>query len=136
MGWLIFLGDFMISAAHAQAATLTQGGIEGVLTSMMPIILIFGVLYFFMIRPQNKRHREHKAMVDALKRGDQVVVSGSILGKISKITSDSEVQVEIAEATEITVLRHAITQVVNKPAPQGDKTLEPVAKRLQGRKKA
>ena len=81
--------------------------------SLLPLVLMFVVLYFIMIRPQMKRQKEHKAMLDALAKGDEVVVGGGVVGRISKL-GDSLVYVEIAEGVEIQVQRPSIVQVLPK----------------------
>jgi preprotein translocase subunit YajC len=83
------------------------------LWSMMPIILMFIVLYFMMIRPQMKRAKEMKAMIDSLQKGDEVVAAGGVVGKISKI-SDSYITLQIADNVEIRVQRPAVQLVVPK----------------------
>ena len=98
-----------ITEAWAQAAA--PGGAD--LMSMLPIILMFVVLYFVMIRPQMKRAKEHKAMVDALQKGDEVVTAGGIVGKISKI-SENYISLHIAENVEIQVQRSAVQTVLPK----------------------
>lgn len=127
----------MISVAHAQAAG-PFGGADGLLGSLLPIFLIFAVIYFFMIRPQSKRQKEHKAMVEALQKGDKVITSGGIVGKVTKVIDNNEIVIEIAKDTEVTVLRYAITQVLNKKVPngsEGEKKEESVAKRAKASKK-
>ena len=81
--------------------------------SLLPLVLMFVVLYFIMIRPQMKRQKEHKAMLDALAKGDEVVVGGGVIGRISKL-GDSLVHVEVANGVEIQVQRPAIVQVLPK----------------------
>ncbi|KCV83453.1 preprotein translocase subunit [Actibacterium atlanticum] len=98
--------------AYAQAA---GGG--SALTSFVPLILIFVIMYFLMIRPQQKKMKEHKAMVEALRRGDQIVTQGGVIGKVSKVKDDNEVEVEIAEGVKVRVVRATITQVLNKTEP-------------------
>ena len=100
-----------ISVAHAQ--TPAAGGPESTLLSLLPLVLMFVVLYFIMIRPQMKRQKEHKAMLDALAKGDEVVVGGGVIGRISKL-GDSLVHVEVAEGVEIQVQRPSIVQVLPK----------------------
>ena len=80
---------------------------------MLPILLMFVVLYFVMIRPQMKRQKEHKAMVEALAKGDEVIIAGGVLGKISKM-GDSYLHVEIANGVEIQVQRASVVQVLPK----------------------
>lgn len=105
-----------ISEAFAQAAPAATGGTEslfGSIGSMLPLILMFVVLYFVMIRPQMKRQKEHKAMIDALAKGDEVIIGGGLLGKITKL-SDSFVHVEVASGVEVQVQRPSVLQVLPK----------------------
>lgn len=103
---------FLISDAYAQTAP-AAGGAAGGLMSFLPIILMFVVLWFIMIRPQMKRQKETKAMLEALAKGDEVVTAGGILGKVAKVT-EQFVVVEIAANTEITVQKSAVTTVLPK----------------------
>lgn len=99
-----------ISQAWAQAAGGPQGGgIE----SMLLIVLMFGVLYFLMIRPQMKRAKEHKAMIEALAKGDEVVSGGGILGRVTKL-NDGYVTLEVAQGVEMTLQRSAVQVVLPK----------------------
>ncbi len=100
-----------ISNAYAQTAGAT--GMEGNLMSFLPIVMMFVVLYFLMIRPQMKRQKEQKAMMDGLKKGDEVITSGGLLGKITKVT-DNYVNVEIAANTEVVVQKSAVTMLLPK----------------------
>ncbi|OUD10654.1 preprotein translocase subunit YajC [Marivivens niveibacter] len=84
---------------------------------IVPFILIFGIMYFLLIRPQQKKVKEHQEMVAALRRGDQVVTQGGVIGKVSKVKDDNEVEVEIAAGVSVRVVRSTITQVVNKTEP-------------------
>ena len=99
--------------AYAQAA----GGAGGAVTSFLPLILIFAIMYFLLIRPQQKKMKEHKAMVEALRRGDQVVTQGGIIGKVSKVKEGDEVEVEIAEGVKVRVVQATISQVLSKTEP-------------------
>ena len=83
----------------------------------IPLILIFVIMYFLLIRPQQKKMKEHKAMVEALRRGDQVVTQGGIIGKVSKVKEDGEVEVEIAEGVKVRVVQATISQVLSKTEP-------------------
>ncbi|OON60314.1 preprotein translocase subunit YajC [Massilia sp. KIM] len=102
-----------ISNAYAQTATAADPGLMGSLTTFLPLILMFVVMYFLMIRPQQKRQRELKAMMDALTKGDEVVTAGGIVGRVSKVT-DSYVTLEVAPGTEITVQKNAVTTLLPK----------------------
>jgi len=101
----------LISNAFAQTAG--AGGAAGGLMSFLPIILMFAVLWFIMIRPQMKRQKEAKAMLEALAKNDEVVTAGGILGKVTKVT-EQYVSLEIAAGTEVTVQKNAVTTVLPK----------------------
>jgi preprotein translocase subunit YajC len=98
--------------AFAQAA----GGAGGQLVGFVPIILIFIIMYMLMIRPQQKKVKEHRAMVEALRRGDQVVTAGGLIGKVSKV-ADGEIEVELAPNVKVKVVRDTIARVVSKTEP-------------------
>jgi len=100
-----------ISSAYAQAAT--GGSTQDTLMGLLPLVLMFVVLYFVMIRPQMKRQKEHKAMVEALAKGDEVVTAGGFLGKVSKI-GETYIGVELAAGVEVQMQRSAVTQVLPK----------------------
>ena len=101
----------LISNAFAQGTT--SGGAESSLMSFLPLILMFAVLYFIMIRPQMKRQKEHRSMLSAMAKGDEVVTTGGVVGKVTKV-SDAYVGVEIAEGTEIVVQKAAVTTILPK----------------------
>ncbi len=101
-----------ISSAYAQTAA-AGGDMQSSLMSMLPLVLMFAVLYFVMIRPQMKRQKEARAMVEALAKGDEVVTAGGMLGRISKI-GDTYLGVEIAQGVEVQVQRSAVSQVLPK----------------------
>jgi preprotein translocase subunit YajC len=102
--------DFLISSAWAQAA---GGAQPSALVQLLPLILIFVVFYFLLIRPQAKRAKEHKAMVAALAAGDEVVTSGGILGKVTE-AGEQFLTVEIAEGVRVRVQRHTVSSVLPK----------------------
>jgi preprotein translocase subunit YajC len=110
-------GEFtvFISSAYAQSAPAAVGGSDlgSSLISMLPLVLMFVVLYFVMIRPQMKRQKELKAMLDALAKSDEVVTSGGILGKIAHI-SDSQIGLEIGNGVTVQLQRSAVVQVLPK----------------------
>ncbi|MEL6960231.1 MAG: preprotein translocase subunit YajC [Pseudomonadota bacterium] len=83
----------------------------------IPLLLIFLIMYFLLIRPQQKKLREHQAMVAALRRGDQVVTQGGLIGKVSKVKDDNEIEVELATDVKVRVVRSTIAQVLNKTEP-------------------
>ena len=98
-----------ISSAYAQGSV--PGGSD--LMTFLPMIAIFVVFYFLLIRPQQKKAKEAKAMLEALQKGDEVVTAGGLLGKVSKLT-DQYATIEIAPNTEITVQRQAVSQLLPK----------------------
>ena len=105
-----------ISSAFAQtapAAASAGGDMQSSLMSMLPLLLMFVVLYFVMIRPQMKKQKEHKAMIDALAKGDEIVTAGGFLGKVSKL-GDGYLNVEIANGVEVQMQRSAVIQVLPK----------------------
>lgn len=87
------------------------------LGQFLPLILIFAIMYFLLIRPQQKKVKEHQAMVDALRRGDQVVTQGGLIGKVTKVKEDNEIEVELAENVKVRVVKTTIAQVVSKTEP-------------------
>lgn len=110
----------MTGFAYAQAAQDTFGMLNSLL---IPTMLIIGIMYFLMIRPQQKRLKDHQAMVAGVRRGDTVVTSGGIIGKVAKV-DDQELQVEIAEGVKIKILRSTISEVRGK----GEAATSPKAK--------
>ncbi len=104
-----------ISSAFAQTAPAAAAGgdMQSSLMSMLPLVLMFVVLYFVMIRPQMKKQKEHRAMIDALAKGDEVVTGGGLLGKVAKLT-ESTVGLEVAPGVEIQIQRSAVVQILPK----------------------
>ena len=100
----------LISPAYAQAAA---GDAQSSMLSLLPLVLMFVVLYFIMIRPQMKKQKEHKAMVEALAKGDEVVIAGGVLGRVAKL-GDSYLHVEVADNVELQVQRVSVVQVLPK----------------------
>ncbi len=101
-----------ISNAYAQAAA-PAGGTAGGLMSFLPIILMFVVLYFLMIRPQMKRQKEQKAMIEAIGKGDEVVTAGGMIGKVTKV-ADAYITLEVAAGTEILMHKASVTMLLPK----------------------
>lgn len=115
----------LISPAYAQAA----GGGQDMLLSLAPLVLIFVVFYFLLIRPQQKRMKEHKAMLGALRRGDRVVTGGGIIGTVARVPNDEEVVVDIADGVRVRVLRGTISSVLTRgPAEDSGSDAEKPAK--------
>ena len=104
-----------ISSAFAQTAPAAAAGgdMQSSLMSMLPLVLMFVVLYFVMIRPQMKKTKEHRAMIDALAKGDEVATAGGMLGKVTKL-GDSYVSLEVASGVELQIQRSAVVQVLPK----------------------
>ena len=118
----------LISTAQAQTAAPAAGAPPmssgDAFMSFLPLILIFVIFYFLLIRPQQKRMKEHQTMLDALKKGDPVVTGGGILGTITKVGPDDEVTVEIAENVRIRVLKGTITGKEPTPEEKAKRALE------------
>ena len=103
-----------VTPAYAQAA----GGAGGsAFAQFIPLILIFAIMYFLLIRPQQKKLKDHRAMVDAVRRGDQVITQGGIVGKVVKVKDDGEVEVEISEGVKVRVIKQTIATVLTKTEP-------------------
>ncbi|MDP1902551.1 MAG: preprotein translocase subunit YajC [Rubrivivax sp.] len=108
-----------ISQAFAQTAPAAAAGGDsmfgslGSLGQMLPLVLMFVVLYFIMIRPQMKKQKEHKAMIEAIAKGDEVVIAGGVLGRVAKM-GDSYIHVEVANGVELQVQRGSVVQVLPK----------------------
>ena len=104
-----------VTAAYAQTAG--AGGAGSLIGSMLPLVLIFAIMYFLLIRPQQKKVRDLKAMIEAVRRGDQVLTSGGIIGKVIKVGDDNVVEVEIAEGVKVKIVKSTISQVMSKTEP-------------------
>ena len=104
----------LVTPAYAQAA----GAAGPSLIAQLPFfIAIFAIFYFLLIRPQQKKLKEHQAMVEALRRGDQVVTAGGLVGKVTKVRDDGEVEVEVADGVTVRVIKHTIQTVRSKTEP-------------------
>ena len=104
-----------VTPAFAQAAAPAAG--MGALGQFVPLILIFAIMYFLMIRPQQKKAKQPKAMVEALRRGDDIIGQSGILGKVSKVNDDGTLEVEIASGVKVKMIKSAVAQVVSKTEP-------------------
>lgn len=103
-----------VTPAYAQAA----GGAGPSLIAQLPFfIAIFAIFYFLLIRPQQKKVKEHQAMIEAVRRGDQIVTQGGIVGKVTKVRDDGELEVEIAQGVNVRVLKHTVQAVRSKTEP-------------------
>ena len=106
----------LISTAYAQGV----GGLfdsSNAMVQFLPLVLIFVVFYFMLIRPQQKKQKDHRSMLDALRRGDRVVTGGGIIGTVNRVASPEEVEVDIAQGVRVRVLRSTISTVLAKPDP-------------------
>lgn len=103
----------LISPAYAQAAGGAAGGAD-LFTQFMPLLLIFVVFYFLLIRPQQQKMKKHKALLNSIRRGDRIVTGGGIIGSVTKVVSDTELQVEIADGVKVRVDRGMVSGVLAK----------------------
>ncbi|HEV8679896.1 MAG TPA: preprotein translocase subunit YajC [Stellaceae bacterium] len=106
----------LISPAYAQGTGVNGFMDQNTMVQFLPLVLIFVVFYFLLIRPQQKKQKDHRAMLDALRRGDRIVTGGGLFGTVSKV-SDNEVEVDIASGVRVRVLRSTIASVLAKPDP-------------------
>lgn len=114
---------FFISSAYAQgtaAAPAAASDTSSMIMQFLPFVLIFVVFYMLLLRPQQKRAREHRTKLDAIRRGDRVLLGGGIMGKVTKAGTD-ELEVEIAEGVRVNVMRGTIAEVFNKVDPAAPK---------------
>ncbi len=106
----------LISPAYAQAAAPAAGG--DMFMSLLPLILVFAIFYFLLIRPQQTKMKTHREMLENLKKGDQIVTAGGIVGKIARIEqSDNQLVVEIAPNVQVKVIRQTVADLLTKPVP-------------------
>ncbi|MDB9707187.1 preprotein translocase subunit YajC [Planktotalea frisia] len=89
----------------------------GALGQFVPLILIFAIMYFLLIRPQQKKLKDHQKMVEGLSRGDQVVTQGGLIGKVTKVKDNNEIEVEVADGVKVRVVQSTITSVINRTEP-------------------
>jgi preprotein translocase subunit YajC len=106
----------LFSPAYAQAAG-AAGSTGSILGGLMPLFLMIPIFYFLLIRPQQKKAKEHRAMMDALRRGDQIVTQGGIIAKVHKVNEDGTLEAEIADGVKVKMLKHTIVTVMNKTEP-------------------
>ena len=90
------------------------------IAQFVPLLLIFAIMYFLLIRPQQKKVKEHQAMVGAVRRGDQVVTQGGLIGKVTKVKEDNELEVEIADGVKVRVVQSTLADVRSKTEPAND----------------
>ena len=123
----------LISTAYAQSF----GGLfdsSNAMVQFLPLVLIFVVFYFLLIRPQQKKQKDHRSMLEALRRGDRVVTGGGIIGTVNRVTGNEEVEVDIAQGVRVRVLRSTISSVLAKPDPAAAR--EAANDRPAGRRRA
>lgn len=104
-----------INPAYAQAAG--DSGTASLLSSLVPFVLIFVIMWFMLIRPQQKKMKDHRALVEGLRRGDQVITAGGLIGKVTKVKDDGEIEVEISDGVKVRVVRSTVTGVLSKSEP-------------------
>jgi preprotein translocase subunit YajC len=109
----------IVTPAFAQGA---GGGGSDMLVSLLPFILIFVIMYFLILRPQQKRAKQHQEMVKNMRRGDSVVTSGGLFGKITKVVDENEIEVEITDGVRVRQMRSMIAEVRSKGEPVKDDT--------------
>ncbi len=108
----------LISTAYAQSG---GGGMLGGIEPLLPLVLIFVVFYFLLIRPQQKKAKAHRELLGNLRRGDRVVTNGGLVGKITRVPNDLELIVEIAEGVKVRIMRGMISELMSKPQPVREK---------------
>ena len=121
----------LISTAYAQGTGMFD---QNALIQFLPLILIFVVFYFLLIRPQQRKAKDHKTMLDALRRGDRIVTGGGIIGTVARVDSPEEITVDIADGVRVRVLRSTITSILAKPDPAAAR--EAAKQREEARAKA
>ena len=107
----------LITSAYAQMPSMFGGGSDNMLVSLLPFILIFVIMYFLILRPQQKRVKQHSEMVKNVRRGDTVVTSGGLIGKVTKVTDDEQIEVEVAEGVRVRQMKSMIAEVRAKGEP-------------------
>jgi preprotein translocase subunit YajC len=106
--------SMLISPAYAQGTGLMN---QSTMLQFLPLVLIFVVFYFLLIRPQQTKQKQHKSMLESLRRGDRVVTGGGILATVARVVSPDEVELDLAPNVRVRVLRSTITSVLSKPDP-------------------
>ena len=104
-----------VTPAFAQSTGAAGGGDD--LMSLLPFVAIFAVMYFLILRPQRQRQKEHQELVKALRRGDTVVTAGGLIGRVSKVVDDHELQIELSEGVKVRLVRSMVTEVRAKGEP-------------------
>jgi len=107
-----------VTPAYAQAATAMPS--TDMLMSLAPFVLIFAIMYFLIIRPQRQRQKAHQEMIKNVRRGDTIITSGGLIGKVTKVVDDNEIEVQLAETVRVRIVRSAIGEVRAKGEPVND----------------
>jgi preprotein translocase subunit YajC len=110
----------LITPAFAQGMPFGLGDSSSMITSLMPLILIIVIMYFLVLRPQQKRVKQHQDMVKALRRGDTVVTNGGLVGKVTKVVDDDQIEVEIADGVRVRQMRSMVSDVRARGEPVKD----------------
>ena len=124
----------LIASAQAQEAAAAAAGEPSIISGILPLILMLGVFYFLLIRPQQKKLSEHKKMVSALRRGDKIVTSGGLYGTIAKV-SDDELQVDIAENTRVKLEKNSVAVVLTRSEPADSADEKPAKTKAKAKAK-
>jgi preprotein translocase subunit YajC len=111
----------LITPAYAQSS-LFGGDSGGVITSLLPLILIVVIMYFLVLRPQQQRAKQHQSMVKALRRGDTVVTNGGLVGKVTKVVDEDQIEVEISDGVRVRQMRSMVSEVRAKGEPVKDES--------------
>jgi preprotein translocase subunit YajC len=114
-------GAMLITPAYAQSS-LFGGDSGGMITSLLPLILIVVIMYFLVLRPQQQRVKQHQAMVKALRRGDTVVTNGGLVGKVTKVVDEDQIEVEISDGVRVRQMRSMVSEVRAKGEPVKDES--------------
>jgi preprotein translocase subunit YajC len=114
-----------ITPAYAQSSIL--GGDGGMLVQLLPFALIFVIMYFLILRPQQKRVKQHQEMVKNIRRGDTVITSGGLVGKVTKVIDNDQVEVEVADGVRVRQMRQMLTDVRSKGEPVKEDAATPAA---------
>ena len=121
----------LITPAYAQSS-LFGGDSGGMITSLLPLILIVVIMYFLVLRPQQQRAKQHQSMVKALRRGDTVVTNGGLVGKVTKVVDDDQIEVEIADGVRVRQMRSMVSEVRAKGEPVKDESASSTGRPLAG----
>ena len=107
----------LITPAYAQFGSLGAGGANSMIVQFMPLILIIVIMYFLILRPQQRKVKLHQEMVKALRRGDTVVTNGGLVGKVTRVVDDNQIEIEIADGVRVRQVRASISEVRAKGEP-------------------